>query len=208
LSRDTIGDISDGRLWVSASVLQSVSELDENVQDALDDIKGAYQRVGRTDVWEQPVPEVDEPGVQHRLLKDPNGFWKIEEKRTVEGEVNTESWVTCAKEIPGGLWVDLRNDRKVIQVKTVAMATVLERMMNWVTTLESVDVQKYVEFLFKTCNQKKLNSKLKRRNLKHNISNLRVKLEKQYALSFAVKVANMADVIAHENAEAEVTQIN
>jgi len=55
-----------------------------------------------------------------------------------------------------------------------------------------------VDFLFKSCNQKKLISKLKKRNLKHNIANLKVKLDKQYALSFGVKVAYMADVIAQE----------
>jgi len=37
---------------------------------------------------------------------------------------------------------------------------------------------------------------LKARNLKHNISNLQLKLDKQYALSFAVRVAEIADFIA------------
>jgi len=136
-------------------------------------------------------------------MKDSKGYWKIEERQTIVGEEKTERWIICAQEIPGGLWVDLKNDRKVFQVKIVAMVTILQRLMNWVRTLESVEVQSYVEFLFKTCNQKKLISKLKRRNLKHNISNLRVKLEKQHALSFAVRVANTADAIAKELRESE-----
>eukprot|EP00495_Collosphaeridae_sp_1-RS-2012_P003835 TRINITY_DN3158_c0_g1_i2.p3 TRINITY_DN3158_c0_g1~~TRINITY_DN3158_c0_g1_i2.p3 ORF type:complete len:96 (+),score=47.91 TRINITY_DN3158_c0_g1_i2:866-1153(+) len=61
---------------------------------------------------------------------------------------------------------------------------------------ESIELEKSIEFLFTNCNQKKLNSKLKGRNLKHNISNLKVKLEKQYALRFAVTVATTADAIA------------
>merc|ERR1712173_335856 len=46
--------------------------------------------------------------------------------------------------------------------------------------------------------QQKLNTKLKKRNLKHNIANLKVKLEKQHCLSFAVRIANIADSIAKE----------
>jgi len=53
-------------------------------------------------------------------------------------------------------------------------------MMENKSAVESADDQKnYVDFLFKSCNQKKLNSKLKKRNLKHNIANLKVKLDKQ-----------------------------
>ena len=60
-------------------------------------------------------------------------------------------------------------------------------------------VEKQLEFLFQDCNQKKLNTKLKKRNLKHNIQNLKVKLEKQHCLSFAVRVVNVADAIAKEH---------
>jgi len=51
--------------------------------------------------------------------------------------------------------------------------------------------------LFTSCNQEKL-TKLKGRNLKHHIANLKVKLEKRYALSFGVRVANTAETIAQE----------
>merc|ERR1719419_1525552 len=59
------------------------------------------------------------------------------------------------------------------------------------------DIEKSVEFLFTSCDQKKLNGKLKTRTLKHNIANLKNKLEKQYALSFAILVANAADKISN-----------
>jgi len=59
-------------------------------------------------------------------------------------------------------------------------------------------IERRIEFLFTSCNQKKLNNKIKQRRLKHHIVNLKVKLEKQYPLSFAVRVANIADSIALE----------
>lgn len=74
------------------------------------------------------------------------------------------------------------------------MKTILRRMKeNW-KDLE--EMKKSVEFLFSVCNPKKLNAKLKTRNLKHNMLNLRLKLEKQYYLSFAVQVAETANAIA------------
>jgi len=54
-----------------------------------------------------------------------------------------------------------------------------------------------MDFLFTSCNQVKL-SKLKGRNLKHHIANLKVKLEKRYALSFGVQVASTAESIIQE----------
>jgi len=60
------------------------------------------------------------------------------------------------------------------------------------------DVTKSMEFLFTSCNQKKLTSKLKSRNLELNISGIELKLEKQYALRFAVLVASTAKAIAKE----------
>jgi len=55
-----------------------------------------------------------------------------------------------------------------------------------------------IDFLFTSCNQVKL-AKLKGRNLKHHISNLKVKLEKRNALSFGVQVAKAAENIAKES---------
>jgi len=193
--------ISVGRLWVTAKSGLPGHELEEKLQDALDDIKGAYQEVGETGIWQQPIPQSGEPGLQHRLLRDCQGFWMIQERIIEEGE-GGEKWVTCARELSDERWVDLKNDHTEIEVRRVQMVTILERMMEEQTAVESADVQKsYVEFLFKTCNQKKLNTKLKKRNLKHNIANLKVKLDKQYALSFAVKVATTAEALVQELGE-------
>lgn len=200
------GAISIGRLWVTASTGLPPSEMDEKLQEAVDDIKGAYQKIS-TGVWQQPLPQTGEPGLQHRLLKDSSGCWIIQER--IIGEDEKEAWKVCAQELADHRWVDLKNDRREIQVKRVEMVTILERMMEDKTAVESADVQRnYVDFLFKSCNQKKLNSKLKKRNLKHNIANLKVKLDKQYALSFAVKVANTADLIAQELAARQGFQRN
>jgi len=196
MTKQDAGAISVGRLWLTASTTLPSNESDEKLQEAVDDIKGAYQKV-RDGVWQQPIPQKGEPGLQHRLRKDSFGCWIIEEQ--IQREDDEECWNICAKELVDHRWVDMKNDRKEIKVKKVQMVKILERMMLDKTAVESADIQKnYVDFLFKSCNQKKLNSKLKKRNLKHNIANLKVKLEKQYALSFAVKVANTADEIVQE----------
>jgi len=196
MTKQDAGAISAGRLWLTASTTLPSHESDEKLQDAVDDIKGAYQKV-RDGVWQQPLPQTGEPGLQHRLRQDSFGCWIIEER--IQREDDEECWNICAKELLDNRWVDLKNDGTEIKVKKVQMVTILERMMHDKPAVESADTQKnYVDFLFKSCNQKKLNSKLKKRNLKHNIANLKVKLDKQYALSFAVKVANTADIIAQE----------
>jgi len=190
--------ISEGRLWVAAltSTNLSPNESDEKLQEAVEDIKGAYQKVS-DGVWQQPTPSLGEPGLQHRLRKDSSGSWVIEEQ--IKGKNNEKSWNICVKELSDHRWVDMKNDHREIKVKKLQMDTILERMMQDKTLSDSAHAQKkYVDFLFKSCNQRKLNSKLKKRNLKHNIANLKAKLDKQYALSFAIQVAKTADVIAQE----------
>lgn len=202
VTRELNEKISVGRLWVTAKAGHQTKEIDEKLQDALDDIKGAYQQIDNTAVWQQPVPQVGEPGLQHRLLRDSRGYWMIEERISVGDNENDGKWVPCARERSDERWVDLKNDHLEIDVRLVQMISILEKMMEDQTAVESADVQKsYVEFLFKTCNQKKLNTKLKKRNLKHNIANLKVKLDKQYALSFAVKVATTAEAIIQDMGE-------
>jgi len=196
MTRQDARSISVGRLWITASTALPSNESDEKLQEAVDNIKGAYQKVSNG-VWQQPLPQKGEPGLQHRLRKDSFGSWIIEER--IKSEDNEESWNICVKELSDHRWVDVKNDLREIKVRKVQMVTILERMMQDKTAVENADLQRnYVDFLFKSCNQKKLNSKLKKRNLKHNIANLKVKLEKQYALSFSVKVANTADVIVQE----------
>jgi len=105
------------------------------------------------------------------------------------------SWVAVAKELPDGRWVDCKYNI-LIQVVLIPMKLILERLRNQACSYQ--DLVKKVEFLFTTCDRSKLNGKLKSRNLKHNITNLKLKLEKQYALSFAVTVANTAEEMTND----------
>jgi len=192
VSTDDINNLSEGRLWVTAQSLDFVEgeEIEKRLQESLDNIKGAYMEV-RAGVYKQPVPQVNEPGVQHRLIKGSGGCWKIEGQN-----VDSCKWEISAKEMPDGRWVDMKNNSRLIQVQLIPMSKILQKLGE--DASEHQEVEKSMEFLFKSCNQKKLNSKLKGRNLQHNISNLKVKLEKQYALRFAVQIATTADSIAQE----------
>jgi len=182
--------LSKGRLWVTAFPAQE-GEIEMSLQENLEDIKGAYREV--TDgVWKQPEPQASEPGVQHRLLKSPGGQWKIEAQ-----DFGSGGWQLCAQELPDGRWLDMKSNRKEIVVHLISMNKIL-RKLSESHAATSQEVEKCLEFLFRSCNQKKLNSKLKGRNLRHNIDNLRAKLEKQYSLRFAVQVASVADSIAKE----------
>jgi len=192
-SPEDVSTLSEGRVWVTAHLadLTGIVEIDDCLQESLDDIKGAYREI-RTGVYKQPEPQVNEPGAQHRLMKDSHGYWKIEAH-----DVDSGKWILCAQELPDGLWMDMKNNRKDIRVKIIPMGMILEKMSEEFAS-ENQKVEKSMEFLFTNCNQKKLNSKLRGSNLKHNISNLKVKLEKQYALRFAVQVATTGDSIAQE----------
>jgi len=111
------------------------------------------------------------------------------EKYNFEGK----AWIVRAREEPDGSWMELRSNR-MIHVTLVPLLNVLEKLREGGTAFQ--DVEKHLDFLFNSCNQKKLNGKLRTRNLNHNIANLKAKLEKQYALSFSVIVARTADSIA------------
>jgi len=193
LSSEDINSISEGRLWVTAHSVDFVAgaQIEERLQESLENMKGAYMEV-RPGVYKQPEPQLNEPGVQHRLSKGSNGCWKIEGH-----DVENDKWEMCAKELPDGRWVDVKSNSRVIRVKLIPMSKILQNLGEEFTS-ENQEIEKSMEFLFTSCNQKKLNSKLKGRNLKHNISNLKAKLEKQYALRFAVEVATTADSIAQE----------
>jgi len=193
VSPEDVSILAEGRFWVTAHPVgyEDDAELPERLQESLEDIKGAYREV-RTGVYKQPEPQLNEPGIQHRLMKGRRGRWKIESQ-----ELDTGKWVLCAEEQTDGRWVDYKNNKEVIRVQLIPMKEILEKLHEEFAS-ENQELEKSIEFLFTTCNQKKLNSKLKGRNLKHNISNLKVKLEKQYALRFAVTVATTADAIAQD----------
>jgi len=185
----TTEQLSKGRIWVSSSLDQSACRFDKQWQDVVDDLKGAYQEL-KPGIYFQPRPEQNELGVQHRLRKSFLNLWLIE-----EFDRKSNTWLPCAQELQNGQWVDLKNSRRMIKVKLVPILNVLQKIES---VIESPDAEKYLDFLFTACNQRKLINKLKSRNLKHNISNLQFKLQKQYALSFAIKVARYADSIALE----------
>lgn len=185
----TTEQLSKGRIWVSSSLDQSACKFDKHWQDVVDDLKGAYQEL-KPGIYFQPCPEKNELGVQHRLRKSFLNLWLIEEI-----DIKSNRWLPCAQELKNGQWVDLRNSRRMIKVQLVPILNVLQKIES---VIESPDAEKYLDFLFTACNQRKLINKLKSRNLKHNIANLQFKLQKQYALSFAIKVARLADSIALE----------
>jgi hypothetical protein len=194
VSSDDVNKLSQGRLWITAHLpdCHDDVEIEDRLQESLEDLKGAYREVS-AGVYKQAEPQANEPGEQHRLIKDVRGLWKIEGLN-----VNSGIWQICAKETPDGQWIDMKNGGRTILVQHIPMSKILLKLKEDDFEYEDQEVEKNMQFLFTSCNQKKLNSKLKGRNLKHNISNLKLKLEKQYALRFAVQVANTADSIAQE----------
>jgi len=185
----TTDQLSKGRIWVSSSLDKSACKFDKQWQVFVDDLKGAYQEL-KPGIYFQPCPENNELGVQHRLRKSFLNLWLIEE---IDRKNNR--WLPCAQELKNGQWVDLKNSRRMIKVQLVPILNVLQKIEE---VNENPDAEKYLDFLFTACNQRKLINKLKSRNLKHNIANLQFKLQKQYALNFAIKVARTADSIALE----------
>lgn len=186
-----VSELAAGRIWVRATLSRPTKHVRESCDALLNEISGAYQE-GEADIYLQPPSQPNEPGRQHRLSKSHNGFWLIEEYIVEKG-----SWCPCAKEQSHGLWVDCKNRSMKYKIQVVPMLSILNRMRDQWADFE--EMEKRMEFLFNSCNPKKLNTKLKARNLKHNISNLKLKLDKQYSLSFAVNVSELADCIALES---------
>lgn len=193
ISPTMINKLARGRLWVSCMLTTPSTNFPGEIasaQDAVDNLKGAYQEIEvGSGIYVQPLPEVNQSELQHRLKKE-NDYWIIEERDPV-----TKSWKLRIQEKPGR-WVDMKYIYQTLKVKVIPMAKILERMTD---SIFDGDVEKKLDFLFEECSQKKLNTKLRKRNLDHNIKNLKVKLEKQRCLSFAVKIVKAADAIAQEH---------
>jgi len=188
VSQEDTSNFTEGRLWITAHTVDDVEG--KVLKDSLDDIKGAYQEIS-AGIWKQPDPKACGSEVQHRLSKDEHGYWMLEKQR-----LGGENWQVRAQQVDGKEWVDLQNNEMQIHVQIVPMRRILERLAEDFFISKN-EVKKSIDFLFTSCNQVKL-SKLKGRNLKHHIANLKVKLEKRYALSFGVQVANTAETIANE----------
>jgi len=159
-------------------------EQDSFLQDALDNLKGAYQET-EPGVYKQPKVEGSHAGIQHRLLKDSVGLWVIDRY-----DQTICAWSTAASEQPDGRWVDCKYN-KIIDLVVIPMRRILRKLRDDAHRYQNL--AKCVEFLFTSCDQSKLNRKLKSRNIKHNISNITIKLKKLYALNFAITVANTAE---------------
>jgi len=191
-SAEDVSSLSEGRIWIAAhpADYEDGAESKDYLKETLEEIKGAYQEV-RTGVFMQPETRKYVPGVQNRLCKSLQGCWKIERYN-----VDTGEWDLCAEQQPDGVWVCIKNNREVIKVQLIPLRKILERLCKE-SAFYIQEVEERIEFLFRNCHQKKLNSKYKRWNLKFSISSLRMKIERQYALRFATVVATTADTIAH-----------
>jgi len=187
VSEKEILKFCEGRIWVCARLERCAEKRAGYWQRILDEMKGAYLEV-TPGVYRQPS-QPNEPGAWHRLRKSKRGRWMIE-KYNAKRDV----WYQCAQERRNGQWIDFNTKRQFYKVVLVPLQSILTRMKESWTDL--AEMKRSIEFLFSSCNPKKLNSKLKPRNLKHNMLNLRLKLEKQYSLSFAVRLAETANSIA------------
>lgn len=105
-----IADLGSGRYWINARLCQSVKADCEKWKEILNEIKGAYQEVS-TDVYLQPAPKPNEPGIQHRLRRSNFGYWIIEEL-----DVEREVWRPCTQELPNGQWVDCTSGLKLYKI--------------------------------------------------------------------------------------------
>jgi len=189
-----IQELSRGKFWVTCMLGHSKIGLKkvfmDSKHDALDDIKGAYQEVEENPgIYVQPRLDQYEQGRQHRLRLE-TGKWTIEHHDPI-----TDDWHVRAKQQCGTRWLEMK-DFSTIRLKLLPLKDILDRMVDESFHLE---VDKLVNFLYESCNQKKLATKLTKRNIGHNITNLKTSLRKQRNLTFAVRVANKADEIAKEH---------
>jgi hypothetical protein len=177
-----------GRVWV-AIVDPSNPQCSQSIAawlKALNSLKGAYQeRVEGSGIYFQPKPEFN-GGLQHRLKKE-KGLWIIEEQNPL-----TVAWKPRAKQDNGNMWVDLKNDVEPFRLKVIPLSDILKRM----TDVKDNEIEKNLDFLFQKCNQLKIHTKLKDRNLLYNIKTYQALLTKQNCLIFAVHMAEVADAIA------------
>jgi len=177
-----------GRVWITACLLQSDTKNVPKRADVLNEFKGAYQEVEQG-VYLQTPPKENEPGVQHRLSRSAQGLWILEKYVTKQ-----DQWVLCTQELHNGHWVDSQNFMKLYRVQIVPLVKIISRMKEeW---SDSERMKESLDFLFNSCNYKKLNSKVKPRSLRHNVANLKSRLEKHHMLWFGVSVGKVADEIA------------
>jgi hypothetical protein len=83
ISPARVKSLADGRLWVSCMLNTSSANFlaeDTAAKGSVDNLKGAYQEIEEgSGIYVQPIPDVNQSELQHRLKKV-NNFWIIEER--------------------------------------------------------------------------------------------------------------------------------
>jgi len=88
--------------------------------------------------------------------------------------------------------VDLKNNGMMYKVQLVPMLSILKEMKKEWSDID--EMERCFDCLFKSSDLK--NTGLKQQDLDESISNLNSKLEKEYELSFAARIASIASSIA------------
>lgn len=184
VSEKEILEVTDGRIWLSIRLILPNAEDEEKYGKIISDLKGAYE-LTKTGVYLQ-VSDHSEGRVQHRLKKSRLGLFMIE-----ENNLESDVWRPCVKEHPYGNWVDLKNNG-MYKVQLVPMLSILKEMKKDWSDID--EMERCFDFLFKSSDLK--TTGLKHQDLDESISNLNSKLEKEYELSFAARIAGIANSIA------------
>jgi len=181
--------LSHGRVWVTARLHPKTE--DAAWQAAVNELKGAYQQTeSGSEVYLQSTsPKSNQK--RCRLRRSHTNLWIIE----LQNGPN-RSWSTCVEQVSGEQWIDHRYDRRTVVVKVIPLQSILERLGGQ-RKPETQRFEKCLQFLFTTCDQKKL-FKLKLRNIKHNIANVKTKLDKQHSLAFSIQLSKTAENLSAE----------
>jgi len=189
MTQKNIVELSRGRYWITANSAQPDGDKQSSsFKEDLDDLQGCYQEVDKG-VLQQSIPQGREAAVHHRLFKYNLGLWAID-------KWEAGAWRPVVRENINRLWVDLRYNT-TIHVKVIPLLTILRSMGQ--NNYANRKIDKCVEFLFTSFDRKKPYRKLKTRPLRYKIANLKLELEKQYALNFAVNVATTANSISGDD---------
>jgi len=191
LTNEEYQKLTHGRVWVTARLGPKTKDVAWEV--AAKELKGAYQETeNESEIYVQVAP-LQGNLKRYRLRKNSVNLWVFE----LQNGERDHNWSICAEQLEGEHWVDHRYHRKPIVVKVVPLSKILKRLEGQQVP-EIQSLEKSLQFVFSTCNQRKLSSQLKMRNIKHNIANLTTKLNRQYSLQFARQISDIAEKISAE----------
>jgi len=181
-----ISEVADGRVWITAKLVQPTNEEDKKKLEAMIDTwKGAYQET-KQGTYIQALSNFNGAKLQHRLKRSSLGLNMIE-----EWNFEDDLWSPCVKEHPYGNWIDLKNKGEMYKVQIVPMLNILSRMKKDWSSFE--EMRKSFDSLFESRGQNEMVE-----NLDKKINEMSLKLEKEYKFRFAARVARVADFIAKE----------